>query len=127
MPESTTSHPRVRVDGKFFRLGEKKFHVKGVAYGPFALRETGDSFPAPEQAARDFADIASLNANVIRIYTAPPRWLLDLANEHGLKVLVDIPWPKNHCFLDSGRTKEQAREAVRGMVRSCVGHSAVFA
>ena len=51
MPESTTSHPRVRVDGKFFRLGEKKFHVKGVAYGPFALRETGDSFPTPEQAS----------------------------------------------------------------------------
>ena len=127
MSDATTSHPRVRVDGKFFRLGEKKFHLKGVAYGPFEAREGGECFPTPEQAARDFAQIAELGANLIRTYTAPPRWLLDLASAHGLKLLVDIPWPKNHCFLDSERTKEQAREAVRGIARACVGHSAVFA
>jgi glycosyltransferase involved in cell wall biosynthesis len=53
--------------------------------------------------------------------------LLDLAGTHGLKLLIDIPWPKNHCFLDSERMKEQAREAVRGIVRAAVGHGAVFA
>jgi glycosyltransferase involved in cell wall biosynthesis len=127
MSDASISHPRVRVDGKFFRLGEKKFHLKGVAYGPFEAREGGECFPAPEQTERDFAQIAELGANVIRTYTAPPRWLLDLAAAHGLKLLVDIPWPKNHCFLDSARAKEQAREAVRGIVRACVGHSAVFA
>ncbi len=26
---------RVRLDGKFFRLGDRKFWVKGVTYGPF--------------------------------------------------------------------------------------------
>jgi len=127
MSDATTSPPRVRVDGKFFRLGEKKFHLKGVAYGPFEAREGGECFPTPEHAARDFAQIAELGANLIRTYTAPPRWLLDLAATHGLKLLVDIPWPKNHCFLDSERAKEQAHEAVRGIVRAGVGHSAVFA
>ena len=127
MSEATTSHLRVRVDGKFFRLGEKKFHLKGVAYGPFAARESGEYFHTPEQTARDFAQIAGLGANVIRIYMPPPRWLLDLASANGLKLLIDIPWPKNHCFLDSERTREQAREAVRGMVKACVGHPAVFA
>ena len=127
MSELSKSHPRVRVDGKFFRLGEEKFYAKGVAYGPFAPGDNGECFPAPEQTARDFTQIVELGANVIRTYTAPPRWLLDLAHQHGLKLLIDIPWPKNHCFLDSKRTKEQAREAVRGMVRACVGHSAVFA
>jgi glycosyltransferase involved in cell wall biosynthesis len=127
MSDASTSHPRVRVDGKFFRLGEKKFHLKGVAYGPFEAREGGECFPVPEQTSRDFAQIAELGANLIRTYTAPPRWLLDLASAHGLKLLVDIPWPKNHCFLDSERAKEQAREAVRGIVRASVGHSAVFA
>ncbi len=127
MPEATTSPQRIRVDGKFFRLGERKFFIKGVAYGPFAARENGECFHTPEQTARDFAQIADLGANVIRTYMPPPRWLLDLANEHGLKLLIDIPWPKNHCFLDSERTKEQAREAVRGMVKACVGHPAVFA
>src|SRR5688572_32216961 len=126
MAEPTTSHPRVRVDGKFFRLGEKKFYLKGVAYGPFAAREGGECFPEREIAARDFGQIVELGANLIRIYTAPPRWLLDLAAEHGLKILIDIPWPKNRCFLDSPKTLEEAREAVRGIVRACVGHTAVF-
>src|SRR5688572_27638493 len=127
MADAITSHPRVRVDGKFFRLGDKKFYLKGMAYGPFAVRDDGEVFPTPEVAARDFAQIAELGANLIRVYTAPPRWLLDLAAEHGLKLLIDIPWPKNRCFLDSDKNKEEAREAVRGIVRACVGHTAVFA
>jgi glycosyltransferase involved in cell wall biosynthesis len=127
MSAAPSSHPRVRVDGKFLRLGERKFHIKGVAYGPFAARDGGECFPTTEQTARDFAQIVELGANVIRTYTAPPRWLLDLAAEHGLRLLIDIPWPKNHCFLDSDRTKEQAREAVRGVVRACAGHPAILA
>ena len=127
MAEPSTSHPRVRVDGKFFRLGDQKFYLKGVAYGPFAQRNTAECFPTPEETARDFAQIAELGANVIRVYTAPPRWLLDLAAQHGLKLLIDIPWARNRCFLDSERTKNEAREAVRGVVRACIGHTAVFA
>src|SRR6266568_8676550 len=127
MAEATTTHPRVRVDGKFFRLGERKFYLKGVAYGPFAPRDGGECFPLPEQTARDFAQITELGANLVRIYTGPPRWLLDLAAAHGLRLLIDIPWPKNRCFLDSDRTRAEAREAVTGVVRACVGHTAVFA
>ncbi len=127
MSDASSILPRVRVDGKFFRLGDRKFYAKGVAYGPFAPGESGACLPSPEQTARDLALIAELGANVIRTYMPPPRWLLDLAQDHGLKLLVDIPWPKNHCFLDSGRAKEQAREAVRGVVKSCIGHPAVFA
>jgi len=47
MSEAITRQPRVRVDGKFFRLGDRKFHLKGVAYGPFAPRDTGECFPTP--------------------------------------------------------------------------------
>lgn len=127
MSDASSILPRVRVDGKFFRLGDRKFYAKGVAYGPFAPGESGACLPSPEQTARDFALIAELGANVIRTYMPPPRWLLDLAQDHGLKLLVDIPWPKNHCFLDSGRAREQAREAVRGVVKACIGHPAIFA
>ena len=112
MSDATSTHPRVRVDGKFFRLGDKKFYLKGVAYGPFAPRDGGDAFPTPEETARDFAQIAELGANLIRTYMPPPRWILDLAAEHGLKLLIDVPWPKNHCFLDSERTKEIGRAHV---------------
>jgi glycosyltransferase involved in cell wall biosynthesis len=127
MSAEPASQPRVRVDGKFFRLGEAKFHVKGAAYGPFAPDANGEQFGAPAQASRDFGLMRELGANVARVYFVPPRWFLDLAAEFGLKLLIDIPWPKDHCFLDSRRTQAQAREAVRAAVRAGAGHPAVFA
>ena len=33
---------RVRRDGKFFRLGQAKFYVKGMTYGPFEPDRSGD-------------------------------------------------------------------------------------
>jgi glycosyltransferase involved in cell wall biosynthesis len=118
---------RVAADGKFFRLGSKKFFLKGVTYGPFAPDDQGETFGTQEQAGRDFTLIRELGANVLRVYYPPPRWFLDLADEHGLKVLVDIPWPKHLCFLDSTEAQEEAREAVRRAVTDARGHPAVFA
>src|SRR6266436_3627138 len=78
---------RVRVDGKFFRLGASKFQVKGVAYGPFRPNAQGEMFASPEQTALDFKLIAQLGANVLRLYRVPPRWFLDLAAGHHPMVL----------------------------------------
>lgn len=127
MAEAATLHPRVRVDGKFFRLGGGKFYLKGVTYGPFAPHDGKEWFASPEQTERDFQQLQELGANILRVYHVPPRWLLDLAASHGLRLLIDIPWPKNRCFLDSEQGRQEAREAVRLAVRSCVGHTAVFA
>jgi len=118
---------RVRVDGKFFRLGEKKFFPKGVSYGPFAPTADHGPFASREQTARDFAQICGLGANVVRIYEVPPRWLLDLATEHELKLLIDVAWNKHLCFLDSDMQQMEARAAVRRVVTSCAAHPAVFA
>ena len=118
---------RVRRDGKFFRLGQEKFHVKGVTYGPFEPNEEGLQFPSPAQARRDFALMLELGANTFRVYHRPPRWLLDLALEMGLRVLIDVPWPKHLVFVDDESLKEQGREAVRSAARECGNHPAVFA
>ena len=117
----------VRVEGKFFWEAEKKFHVKGITYGPFAPNEGGEPFPAPEQARKDLAQISELGANVIRVYHVPPVWLLDLAHQQGLKVWIDIPWQNHRCFLDSDELIDEARCAVRQAVQSTKGHPAVFA
>jgi glycosyltransferase involved in cell wall biosynthesis len=114
------------VDGKFFRLGEKKFFVKGVAYGPFAPNAQGSPFASPGQTTRDLDQIQQLGANVVRVYHEPPRWFLDLALERGIRVLVDIPWNKHLCF-DSEARREEAREAVRRAVYTCGRHPAIFA
>src|SRR5437764_3019074 len=121
------SSPRIYVDGKFFRLGQKKFYVKGVAYGPFAPNAAGQPFASPEQTASDFTQIGGLGANLVRIYDIPPKWFLDLAAQHDLKLLIDIPWNQHVCFLDSPGAGAQAFEAVRQAVFACARHPAVFA
>jgi O-antigen biosynthesis protein len=126
MVDSAQSAERVIVDGKFFRLGARKFHVKGITYGPFAPDANGDPYASPEQTARDLKQIADLGANVLRVYHVPPRWFLDLLSEHGLKVLIDIPWAKHLCFLNSSQSEREARETVRNAVRACRAHPAVF-
>jgi O-antigen biosynthesis protein len=127
MAVTASSRPRVSVDGKFFRLGEKKFYVKGLAYGPFAPNAAGQPFASPEQTASDFAQIRALGANLIRVYHVPAKWFLDLAAEHQLKVLIDIPWNKHQCFLDSAEARDAARQAVRRAVLGCARHPAIFA
>ena len=81
-PAVLPSSGRVTVDGKFFRLGAKKFFLKGVTYGPFAPDDQGSTFGSREQAVRDFSLICELGANVLRVYYPPPRWFLDLADCH---------------------------------------------
>jgi GT2 family glycosyltransferase len=122
-----SSRARVTVDGKFFRLGAEKFYVKGVAYGPFPPNAAGQPFASPEQTAADFSQIRELGANVVRVYNVPAKWFLDLAAEHDLKVLVDIPWDKQVCFLDSPAYQKSARDAVQRALYACGRHAAIFA
>src|SRR5690349_1294399 len=126
MRVSSASSRRITVDGKFFRKGEQKFFVKGITYGPFAPNLDGEMFPSPGQVRLDLDQIASLGSNVLRLYYAPPRWFLNLVEEYDLYVLIDVPWPKHLCFLDSKKSQELAREAVRSAVRETKGHPAVF-
>jgi glycosyltransferase involved in cell wall biosynthesis len=126
-PATLASQPRPAVRGKFFRLGEAKLYAKGVTYGPFRPGADGQPFLARPETERDFELARRLGANVLRVYHVPPRWLLDLAQQYGLKLLIDVPWSKHLCFLDSSAFKGQARDAVRAAVQSCARHPAVFA
>jgi GT2 family glycosyltransferase len=124
---ASVNSARVRVDGKFFRLGDQKFHPKGVTYGPFAPNAAGERYASYTQTIRDFQQIKELGANTLRIYHVPPGWFLDLAQEHGLKLLVDVPWCKERLFLESEKQRDEARAAVREAVGLCARHPAVFA
>ena len=55
------------------------------------------------------------------------RWMLDLAQEHGLKIFVDVCWPKNLTFIGDPQVSEMARNAVRDCTRACGNHPALFA
>jgi len=127
MADLFANRPRVWVDGKFFRRGAEKFYLKGVAYGPFAPNAAGECFASPEQTGRDFALARELHANLLRVYHIPPRWFLDLAAQHDLLLLIDIPWDKHLVFLDDPARRAAARQAVSHAVLACARHPAVFA
>ena len=118
---------RIRRDGKFFRLGSDKFYVKGVTYGPFAPNRDGEPLPERAQVRRDFEQVLELGANTLRIYNIPPKWMLDLAQVMGLRLFIDVSWPKNLEFVRDHEVAEQARAAVRAAAEQCGNHPAVFA
>ena len=120
-----TERPCVR--GRFLFLGDQKFFIKGVTYGPFPPNMADEPLPEPSQVAHDFQMMAAAGINTVRIYYVPPRWFLDLAARHGVYVLIGIPWPQHICFLDQWEVKENIKQTMRLAVRSCTGHPAVLA
>ena len=115
---------RATVRGKALYLGDRKLTVKGVTYGPFS--STSDGGFDPRTATRDFERMTEAGINSVRVYTAPPRWLLDLAHDHGLLVLVGVPWEQHITFLDAGRG-DAIEQTIRETVSACAGHPAVLA
>src|SRR6185437_5443272 len=101
-----TSGTRVEARGKFLWEGDRKLYVKGVTYGTFRPDEHGEEFHDPASVDRDFAAMADVGINAVRTYTVPPRWLLDVAGQHGLRVLAGLPWEQHVTFLDD---RERAR------------------
>ncbi len=127
MAVNASSRARVSVDGKFFRVGPEKFYAKGVAYGPFPPNDQGGQFGSPARVAADFTLLRALGANLLRVYETPPRWFLDLAATHDLRLLIDVAWDKQSCFLDTIETRQSVRRTVQAAAHACCRHPAVFA
>ena len=124
-PPKPFSRPVVR--GKFFYIGTQKFYLKGVTYGPFAPTTSGCEYHDVPTVERDFVAIAAAGMNAVRTYTVPPRWLLDIAQKHGLRVMVGLPWEQHVAFLDDAGRAKAILQRVRAMVKTCSGHPAVLA
>ena len=117
--------PEVR--GKFIFLGEDKLYLKGVTYGTFAPNGSGESYPAPDVVAQDFAQMAANGINAVRTYTAPPTWLLDLAYKSNIWVMVGLPWEQHIAFLeDKNRIQDIIENRILAGVRACAGHPSVL-
>src|SRR4051794_19098064 len=104
-PPSAPPKPRPTVSGKFFYAGPTKLYLRGVTYGTFRPDGSGNDYGCSEQVERDF-DIMSQNGiNAVRLYTVPPSWLLDLAAQYGLYIMVGIPWEQHIAFLDTKKLR----------------------
>ena len=70
--------------------------------------------------------MAANGVNAVRTYTVPPGWLLDIAQRHGLWVMVGLPWEQHITFLDHPEQAQSIENRLREGVRICAGHPAVL-
>jgi GT2 family glycosyltransferase len=117
---------RPSVLGKFIYRGNEKFYVRGVTYGTFRPNEQGCLFPDREQVASDFAQMSENGINSIRTYTPPPEWLLDLALDNNILVMVGLPWEQHVTFLDDKYRARSIVGRVRDAVRLSNRHPAIL-
>ena len=116
---------RPAVKGKFLYVGDEKFFVRGVTCGTYRPDENGSEYNKAV-VEHDLRRIAQNGLNSIRTYTVPPQWLLDAASQHGLRVLVGLPWEQHITFLDEPRRFRDIERRVAEGVRACSGHPAVL-
>ena len=129
-PASTTaaaseSLPRATIRGKFLHAGADKLLLRGITYGPFAPAADGAPYQ-PKDAERDFAAMRRSGFSAVRTYTAPPRWLLDAAARHGLRVLAGVAWEQHVALLDDRRAAAAVVDRVAAEVRAVAGHPALL-
>ncbi len=117
---------RTVVKGKFIYVGDEKFYIRGVTYGPFRPDDQGCQYHDPGTVDRDFAQMAANGINAVRTYTVPPRWLLDIALKHNLRVMIGLPWEEHITFLDDKKLAKDIERRVREGVKACAGHAAVL-
>jgi glycosyltransferase involved in cell wall biosynthesis len=117
---------KLEVKGKFIHVDGEKFIMRGVTYGTFRPDACGNQFPEASVVDTDFEMMSSHGINTVRVYTVPPKYVLDSAHRNGLMVMVGLPWQQHLTFLDSRDSVESVRFAVRQGVRSCKGHPAVL-
>jgi GT2 family glycosyltransferase len=125
-PAAAAANARAHVRGKFIFVGEEKFYVRGVTYGPFRPEPDGCEYHDAATVDRDFRGMAGLGINAVRTYTVPPVWVLDAAARHGLKVMVGLPWEQHIAFLDDRGVAGAIERRVREAVRACAAHPAVL-
>src|SRR5947199_8411925 len=122
--------PGVRpcVRGKFLFVGDEKLYVRGVTYGAFTPDAGGAEYYDLATVERDFAQMAANGINAVRIpHTTPPRSLLDVAQRHGLRVMVGLSAEQYVGFLvDRKKEMAEIEALIRGRARECAGHPALL-
>jgi O-antigen biosynthesis protein len=118
---------RPTVQGKFLFVGDEKLYVKGVTYGAFQPNSAGQEYHNLEVINRDFERMVDSGINAVRIpHTTPPRFLLDAAESHGLKVMLGLSAEQYAGYLADRRDAPEFERVVRNKVAAVAGHPAIL-
>jgi O-antigen biosynthesis protein len=118
---------RLCVAGRSLSAQDGAVRINGVTYGPFIANVAGECFPSRQQIEADFASMRAIGVNAIRIYHKPSNAIFAAAAAAGLRILIDAPWSKHLCFLDSQQAQREARAAVRELASEGNQHGCVLA
>ena len=124
---SVATNARPAASGKFLSVGGQKFYARGATYGAFRPDAHDNEYTDSEQVRRDFAQMASSGMNAVRIpHTIPPVELLDIARDHGLKVMVGLSAEQYVGYLIDRAGAPDIDRLIAEKVKSCAGHPAVL-
>lgn len=127
VPLSTRMEVRPSVRGKFVFIGDEKLYVQGVTYGAFRPNKSGNEFHNLKVIEDDFALMAANGITSVRVpHTTPPRSLLDIAEQHGLRVMVGLSAEQYIGYLIDEAGAPDIEELIRAQVRTCAGHPALL-
>jgi glycosyltransferase involved in cell wall biosynthesis len=123
-PSQTQWQPPV-VEGKFLSEKRGKLWVKGVTYGTFRPAGGGNDYD-PRVVEADFFLMKRNCINAVRTYTMPPRWMLDMAHQYGIRLFIGFPWEEHITFLDQKATGVSIRGRLKTELRKIANHPAVL-
>jgi GT2 family glycosyltransferase len=112
--------------GKFLYLDGEKFFIKGVTYGWFPPEENdGVPYPKPDVVRKDFELMKSAGINTIRTFDPPPEYVIKIADEYDIKVIVGI-WVWHKYIFDDPKFLEHYKKEVKDTITKCSAHDNVI-
>ena len=126
-PNAALMPARLRVSGKFLRIGDAKVRLRGISYGPFRPNTAGAPFPEDSQLTSDLEHLGTLQFDTIRLYDSPSDHLLKEAQRLGLRLIVGIPWTDHVDFLRDPTLQAAIISTVRDTATRLKDHPCVVA
>ncbi len=110
----------LEVEGKHIFINGEKFIIKGISYGNFDPADTGTGtyYFNEEKTRADFKLIKEANINTVRLYSKPPEYVMEIANEFDIKIILTlfIDYISKDIYFTDGKTLKYYKKLTEDLV-----------